>query len=66
MGIYEHFKGRRYRVLGLAKHSETLEDMVVYQALHSDHELWLRPLKNFLERVEVNGKKIPRFRFLGK
>jgi hypothetical protein len=48
-------------VIGIAKHSETLEDLVVYRALYDDRQLWVRPLKMFLEEVEVNDQKIPRF-----
>lgn len=62
LGIYEHYKGSRYEVIGVAKYSETLEEMVVYRALYGERELWIRPLKMFVEDVEMNGKKIPRFR----
>jgi len=65
LGIYEHYKGNRYEVLGVARHSETLEEMVVYRALYGEHDLWLRPLSMFLEDVEVDGKNMPRFRFVG-
>ncbi len=58
-GIYRHFKGNRYEVLGVAKHSETLEEMVVYRG--EDDRLWVRPLKMFEEEVERNGTKTPRF-----
>ncbi len=61
-GIYEHFKGKRYEVIGVAKHSETLEEMVVYRALYGEHDLWVRPLKMFQEEVEFNGKKVLRFK----
>jgi hypothetical protein len=60
-GIYKHFKGNNYEVIGTAKHSETMEEMVVYRALYGEKYLWVRPLKMFTEEVEVNGKKIPRF-----
>lgn len=63
-GIYEHFKGNRYRVIGVARHSETLEEMVIYQALYGKEDVWVRPLSMFLEIVEINGQKIPRFKFL--
>lgn len=66
LGVYEHFKGKRYRVLGVAKHSETLEEMVVYQALYGEGELWVRPIKMFLEEVERDGTKVPRFRYVGE
>lgn len=64
LGEYEHYKGKRYNVLGIAKHSETLEELVVYQALYGENGLWVRPLKMFLENVEVDGEKVPRFRFI--
>jgi hypothetical protein len=63
-GIYEHYKGKRYRVLFITKHSETLEDMVVYKACYGDFSMWVRPLKMFTEEVEVDGKKVPRFKFI--
>ena len=64
-GIYRHYKGKDYRVIGLAKHSETLEDLVVYEPLHdSEYKLWVRPLKIFLENVELKGRTVPRFKFL--
>ncbi|MDP2665096.1 MAG: DUF1653 domain-containing protein [bacterium] len=60
VGKYEHYKGGVYEVVGVASHSETLERMVVYK--HGDGELWVRPLAMFTELVEVDGKKVPRFR----
>ena len=60
-GIYRHFRGRRYGVLGLARHSETLEEMVVYRALYGEGELWVRPLAMFEETVEVDGRRVARF-----
>ena len=66
LGEYEHYKGKRYLVLGVAKHSETLEEMVVYKALYGDGELWVRPLKMFTGDAEVEGKKVPRFRYIGQ
>ena len=65
-GKYRHFKGGKYEVLGIAKHSETLERLVVYRALYGEKEIWVRPLEMFLEKVEVDGKLIPRFEFLEK
>lgn len=58
---YRHFKGKEYLVLHLAKHSETLEELVVYQALYGERGIWVRPLAMFLEQVELNGKMINRF-----
>jgi len=63
-GIYRHFKGKAYEVLGIAKHSETLEEMVVYRALYGEHDLWVRPVALFIEEVTVDGKPIPRFQFV--
>ena len=67
IGIYEHYKGNRYRVIGTAKHSETLEDLVIYESLYENKlsKLWARPLSMFLEEVEVNGRKKPRFKYVG-
>ena len=61
IGIYEHYKGNRYEVIGVGKHSETLEELVVYRALYGEGGLWIRPLKMFLEKVVVGGKEVPRF-----
>jgi len=66
IGKYEHFKGGQYEVLGVAQHSETLEEFVVYKALYGEGELWIRPLKMFTEEVERDGKKISRFKYIGK
>ena len=66
LGKYRHHKGKEYEVVGVAKHSETLEDMIVYRALYGEYELWVRPLKMFIEEVEVNGKKMLRFEYVGK
>lgn len=58
---YKHFKGNEYLVLHLAKHSETLEDLVVYQPLYGEQGIWVRPLSMFVEQVEVDGKLVKRF-----
>ena len=58
LGTYEHYKGKQYEVVGIAKHSETLEELVVYRALYGEKDLWVRPLKMFLETVEIEGKSI--------
>lgn len=65
-GLYEHYKGKKYLVLGVAKHSETLEELVVYVTLYENAEgpIWVRPLTMFIENVEVDGKSVPRFRKL--
>jgi len=65
LGKYRHFKGGEYEVIGIAKHSETQEEMVVYKSL-ADGKTWTRPLENFLEEVEFSGQKFPRFKFIGK
>ena len=60
-GRYRHFKGGMYEAIGLARHSETLEDMVVYRALYGDGGLWVRPAAMFFELVVLDGKSVPRF-----
>ena len=60
-GIYRHFKGNLYRLWHVARHSETLEPMVVYQALYGDCEYWVRPAGMWTEQVVHEGKKMPRF-----
>ena len=60
-GIYRHFKGNRYEVIGMAKHSETLEPMVVYRALYGDGELWVRPSAMWNETIQRDGKTFQRF-----
>ncbi len=65
-GIYEHYKGNRYELIGTANHSETLEKMVVYKALYGEGDIWVRPLYMWNEEVEVMGKRVPRFRYIGE
>ena len=62
-GIYQHYKGKEYRVLFVARHSESGEEMVVYQALYGEQGLWVRPLSMFREQVSVDGKLVPRFAY---
>lgn len=64
LGKYRHYKGNEYEVIGVAKHSETLEDMVMYQALYGEQQYWVRPFAMFLEDVEFNGKKVKRFEYI--
>ncbi len=64
-GKYQHYKGNLYEVLGVARHSETEEELVVYRALYGEQGLWVRPLTMFQEEVEVEGQPVPRFRYLG-
>lgn len=66
LGKYKHYKGKSYEVIGIARHSETLEDLVIYKALYDQYDLWARPLKMFLEKVAVSGKKMPRFKYVEK
>lgn len=65
-GRYRHFKGKEYEVLGVAKHSETLEDMVVYRALYGECGLWVRPAKMWTETVERDGNVYKRFTYIGE
>jgi len=66
VGKYKHYKGKEYEVIGVARHSETLEELVVYRALYGNRDLWVRPLKMFIEEVGINGKKVPRFNYINK
>ena len=70
LGKYEHYKGGQYEVIGIARDSETLEEVVIYKALYNSKEfgenaLWVRPKQMFLEFVNVDGSKVPRFKYLG-
>lgn len=70
LGKYQHYKGKFYEVIGVAKHSETLEEFVVYRALYESKEfgknsLWVRPKKMFFENVILDGKEVPRFKYVG-
>lgn len=64
-GRYRHFKGGEYEVLGVARHSETLEELVVYKKLYGERDLWVRPRAMFLETVERDGKRLARFEYIG-
>jgi hypothetical protein len=59
--IFEHYKKKRYKILAVARHSESLEELVVYQALYGEGDVWVRPLSLFLESIEVEGVLMPRF-----
>jgi len=70
-GLYQHYKGKLYEIIGVGRDSETLEKVVVYRGLYEDKKfgknpIWVRPGKMFLEEVEIDGKKAPRFKYLGK
>jgi cyclomaltodextrinase / maltogenic alpha-amylase / neopullulanase len=69
LGLYKHYKGKRCEVIGFAKHSESLEDLVVYKELCDSEEfgsnpLWVRPRGMFFESVDIDGVKTPRFKFI--
>ena len=68
LGKYLHYKNKLYLVLAVAIHSETLEEMVVYISLYDNPsgQVWVRPKKMFLEKVLVNGKRVPRFKYCGE
>ena len=64
-GRYRHYKGKDYTVIGVARHSETEEELVVYRQEYGDHGLWVRPKAMFMETVEVDDQTVPRFEYLG-
>lgn len=66
LGKYRHFKGNEYEVIGTARHSETLEDFVVYRALYGEGDLWVRPFDMFVETIERDGKQFKRFEYIGE
>ena len=65
-GRYRHYKGKEYTVIGVARHSETEEEFVVYLQEYGDRGLWVRPKAMFLEIVEVDGMTVPRFLYVGQ
>ena len=65
LGTYRHCKGNLYHLIGIARHSETLEPLAVYRALYGEGGLWVRPLAMFLETIEIDGETKPRFAFQG-
>ncbi len=64
-GKYRHYKGREYQVFETARHSETEEQLVVYRCLYGDFSWWVRPLAMFMDSLEVDGKRQPRFEYIG-
>lgn len=65
LGRYRHYKGGEYEVVGAARHSETLQPLVLYRPLHNDSGLWVRPYAMFFEDVDIDGVKRPRFQRVG-
>lgn len=63
-GRYRHYKGGEYEVLGVVRHSETLEPLVLYRPLYNDSGMWVRPFAMFVETVEMGGRRQPRFSFV--
>lgn len=64
-GRYRHYKGKEYQVLGVARHSESEDELVVYRLLYGDFGLWVRPRAMFIETVEIDGERVPRFAWAG-
>lgn len=65
-GVYRHYKGNKYEVIGMATHSETLEEMVIYKALYGDGKVWVRPAAMWNEEIIINGKSVKRFQIITK
>ena len=65
-GIYQHYSGKQYEVIGVCRHSESLEELVIYRAQYEPYDYWVRPLKMFLEEVVIEGKEMPRFRYVAE
>lgn len=65
-GKYRHYKGNEYEVLYIARHSETLEELVVYKALYGEGDIWVRPKSMWNETVKADGKTVKRFEYIGK
>lgn len=65
-GIFRHYKGNLYEVIGIATHSETLEKLVVYRALYGEKSLWVRPYEMFIENIKVDDKVVSRFKYVSQ
>lgn len=66
LGLYRHYKGNNYRVIGVATHSEDESKLVVYRPMYGEQDLWVRPLDMFTETVEIDGNSVARFEYLGE
>lgn len=66
--LYEHYKGKKYKVHDIVRHSESLEELVLYETLYENElgKMWVRPLKMFTENIEIQGKQIPRFKLISE
>lgn len=64
LGIYQHYKGEHYNIIGVASHSETGESLVIYQALYGSYGLWARPVSMFTSSINLDNKEIKRFKFI--
>lgn len=64
LGLYQHYRGNYYHVLGVCRHEETLEEMIVYRGLYADYGLWVRPRAVFESKVSHEGREVPRFKFI--
>ncbi len=65
LGLYKHYKGKEYEVIGVCRHSETHEKLVVYRTLYGEYRLWVRPFEMFTEKIKKDGQIIDRFEFIG-
>ncbi len=64
-GLYEYYKGMKYEVIGVCRHSESLEVLILYKALYGDYRMWVRPVDIFNKTENINGKEVERFKYIG-
>jgi hypothetical protein len=64
LGLYQHYSGKFYQVIGVCRHSESLEEMIVYRALYGDYALWVRPKDIFFSMILQDNQQVPRFKFI--
>ena len=62
--VYRHYKGNKYKVIAIGKHSESLEELVIYEAQYGDNQIWCRPLSMWNEIIDYNGKEVKRFELI--